>query len=642
MVLDINNREFNYALDLVENTDKFIYLTGKAGTGKTTFLKHLVDRQKKRTIIVAPTGIAAINAGGVTIHSFFQIPLSPFVPKDERLSMKSVMTDGGEKTIVYENFKYKSEKLEIIRSLELLVIDEVSMVRCDLLDVIDQLLRIFRNKINQPFGGVQVLLIGDTFQLAPIIKPKDWAILGKYYESEFFFNSKIVESEKPIYIELKKIYRQNEKEFIDLLNRVRTSKLITEDIEWLDSRYNPSFDANQDDSIILATHNAIVSSINQKELDKLNGDIFKFEAEVTGNFPISMMPTDQCLHVKRGAQVMFIKNDTGDDRLYFNGKIGKISNVQTNRIEIICDTGESIVVTKDDWDNIEYEYDSQKRKVTEKVIGNFKQYPIKLAWAITVHKSQGLTFSKVYADLGGAFAPGQVYVALSRCTSMNGLILKTKIPPQKIKTDNRVIEFAKLETPSTLIVDTINGGKADKLYQTARNHFQEANYHDAVELLKQARTFRDDVDNDKFTRYLILALRRKDRLATQLANLKVDYDGLKEGYEIALLSHDKEIKELDKLFYKQKRKRKKVKAQNKKLKNEIQMLNNINYAVETEAKISNNSNNKRIDDLEKRLHDMKTEQDDAMALSNLEIKSRDTEINRLKSISWIQKLFGKK
>ena len=642
MTLDKNNKEFNYALDLVESTNRFIYLTGKAGTGKTTFLRHLVDRQKKKTVIVAPTGIAAINAGGVTIHSFFQIPLSPFVPGDERLSMKSIVTDAGDKTIVYENFKYKSEKLKIIQSLELLIIDEVSMVRCDLLDVIDQLLRIFRKRLKEPFGGVQVLLIGDTFQLAPIVKPKDWNILGRYYKSEFFFNSKVVEADKPIYIELKKIYRQNEKEFIDLLNRVRTSSLLRDDIEWLNSRYNPLFDANQDDSIILATHNAIVSSINQKELDNLDTEEYIFEAEVTGKFSVSMMATDKSLYLKEGAQVMFIKNDTGEDRLYYNGKIGKVKEVRKERIEIVCETGETIVVAKAEWDNIEYDYDSKLRKVTEKVIGTFKQYPIKLAWAITVHKSQGLTFSKVYADLGSAFAPGQVYVALSRCTNMNGLVLKTKILPHNVKTDARVIEFAKLETPSTLIVDTINEGKADRLYQEADKLFQYRAYHDAFRIFNEARTFRDDVNNNEFIRYLILQLRKKDRIQNQLKDLELEYKGLEINYELTENHYNKAVSDLEELCFEQKDKIRRGKSKKKKLKNEIQTLNNIIYGIEVELKEMNASSNRKIRSLENVINNLKVENANAAKLKQREIDLRDAEINRLRSISWIQKLFGKK
>jgi PIF1-like helicase/Helicase len=499
--LDPDNPEFNYAADFIRHTDKLVYLTGKAGTGKTTFLKYLKETTDKNIVVLAPTGVAAINAGGQTIHSFFQIPPSVFVPGDKRLRMKADFGDM-DKSTVYEHFRYSKEKLAIMRKMDLLVIDEISMVRCDLLDVIDSLLRAFRRANFLPFGGVQVLLIGDTFQLPPIAAADQWDILKSYYDSEFFFSARAIQEAKPIYIELKKIYRQKEQAFIDLLNRVRINQITERELTLLNSKFNPRFSTDENANyIILATHNQQVNSVNLTKLAALDTPLYVFEAQIDGIFPDNTLPTEKTLQLKEGAQVMFVKNDPSKG--YHNGKIAKVVTITDEELVVEVDGGEELLVEKQVWKNIRYAWNEAEQKVEEETIGTFTQFPLRLAWAITVHKSQGLTFEKVVADLGGAFAPGQVYVALSRCTSFQGLVLKTTIGASAIKTDPRVLQFAQEETPNTLIVAELNDGKANFYYKKAREFFRALDIENAFENLSMALIFRNDIGTDIFKRYIV-------------------------------------------------------------------------------------------------------------------------------------------
>jgi ATP-dependent exoDNAse (exonuclease V) alpha subunit len=443
--IDSQNKEFTQAVEIVLNQRKSLFLTGRAGSGKTYFLKYIKEQcneQGRNVAVVAPTGIAALNAGGQTIHSFFQVPISIFPPDDKRLRIR-VPSDDTDKVSIYNIFTYHETRKNIIKNLDLLIIDEVSMLRCDLLDLIDQLLRVFRGKDkdleNTPFGGVQVVLIGDPFQLPPVTISTDWDILEQYYESPWFFSSKAFASITEL-IELQKIYRQTDKKFIELLNKVRDNSVEFNDLQQLNERYNPTF-KNRDKSkkyMNITTHNNAAERENERELQKLPAELHTFLGRVQGVFPQNNLPAPLYLSLKEGAQVMLVKNDS--NHKYVNGSLGEITGIEDGEITIKLDNGLTFELEKATWNNIEYVWNRSKKRIEENVIGKFIQFPLKLAWCITVHKSQGLTFDYVIADLSAAFATGQVYVALSRCTSLDGLVLKTEIP-YAIKTDMQVLNF---------------------------------------------------------------------------------------------------------------------------------------------------------------------------------------------------------
>ena len=412
----------------VQNTDVHIFLTGKAGTGKTTFLRNLSAKSYKRMVIVAPTGVAAINAGGVTIHSFFQLPFGPIVPDSQSLSLLS-------------NMKLSKTKLKIIRSLDLLVIDEISMVRADLLDAVDTVLRKVRRS-DKAFGGVQLLMIGDIQQLAPVARQNEWELLQDHYKSVYFFDSHVLQKNPYICVELDHIYRQNDTEFIDILNQVRNNRLDRNNLQILNSRYIPNFKPDDNEGYItLTTHNSQADEINEEKLNAIDSETLTFNAEITGIFPENAYPTKEVLELKVGAQVMFVKNDPSPEKLYYNGKIGKIIAYDKEEgIKVKCDD-EVIDVKPVKWQNFEYTLNEETNEIEEKEIGSFTQIPLKTAWAITIHKSQGLTFEKVVLNAEMAFAHGQVYVALSRCTSLNGLVLNAKISNNVLYNDNTINTF---------------------------------------------------------------------------------------------------------------------------------------------------------------------------------------------------------
>ena len=633
--LDKENVEFNNAAEFVRHTDKLVYLTGKAGTGKTTFLKYIKDTTNKNTVILAPTGVAAINAGGVTIHSFFQIPFGPFVPDDSRLRTTATGTENRE--TIYTIFRYREDKREIIENLELLIIDEISMVRADMLDVIDRILKVFRKKPYLPFGGVQVILIGDTFQLPPIADNEQWSILSQFYKTPFFFSSKIIEQNTPLYIELKKIYRQNEQEFIDLLNRVRVSQVNANDYSVLNAKYNPTFSGNGSDYIILATHNNIVNETNLTKLNQLTTELFTYEANVTGDFPDKHKPTDHYLKLKVGAQIMFIKNDTGEYKRYYNGKIGRIKELEEASITVVFDDESEVEVERAVWNNIQYTYNREQKKIVEEIVGTFEQFPIRLAWAITVHKSQGLTFEKVIADLGRAFAPGQVYVALSRCTSFSGLMLKTQLNSYAIKTDPRVIEFAQNETPGTLITEQHNTGKADFYYKKAREDFQNGKIKSAFDFFKRALKFRNDIDTDIFKKFIEVQGKR-------LLDFKQKYSSLIERFELTNNELSEAQENIELQAQELNNKSTKISEQNSSIglllektsefENEIEQLKKA--LKQTEKKLSNSQIHSN--GLETKLQ--KTESD--LRNKRKEIENNKAEIERLKNLKWYDKLVGKK
>jgi hypothetical protein len=432
------NPELRLAYDFLQYTNQNVFLTGKAGTGKTTFLKNLKLHSPKRMIVVAPTGVAAINAGGVTIHSFFQMSFGPQIPVDPNRPPQT--DDARNNSVAFKRFS--SEKINIIRSLDLLVIDEVSMVRADILDGIDEVLRRYKNRY-QPFGGVQLLMIGDLQQLAPVVKDDEWAILRNYYETCFFFSSRALQKSAFVGIELKQIFRQTDQYFIDLLNRVRENKIDVKLLAQLNSRYIPDFNPSDDEGYItLTTHNYQSKQINDRKIEALKTKVQKYKATIIDDFPEYAYPTDEVLELKVGAQVMFVKNDPSYGKRYYNGKIGKLVETNNEFVMVLCPgETEPIRVEPDTWENVKFSLNSETQEIEEQLIGQFIQIPLKLAWAITIHKSQGLTFEKAIIDARQSFAHGQVYVALSRCKSIEGLVLSSPIGNYSVINDNTVTDF---------------------------------------------------------------------------------------------------------------------------------------------------------------------------------------------------------
>lgn len=419
------------ALKYIRNTGTNIFLTGKAGTGKTTFLRRLKDLSPKRMVVVAPTGVAAINAGGVTIHSFFQLPFGPYLPTDDFSSRNSRLS----------SYKFSREKVNILKSMDLLVIDEISMVRADLLDAISDVLRRFRDQ-DKPFGGVQLLLIGDMQQLAPVAKEEEWSLLKEHYDSPYFFDCKALGESEYICIELTHVYRQSDERFVALLNKIRENRPDENTLEELNKRYIPGFSPDDEEGYItLTTHNYQAQQINQQKLAELSGKVYTYDAGVLDDFPTYSYPTDERLELKLGAQVMFVKNDSSGERQYYNGKIGKVVFINDQKIIVNDEHGKDITVGRETWQNIKYTINETTQEITENIIGSFSQYPLKTAWAITIHKSQGLTFEKAIVDAAAAFSHGQVYVALSRCKTLEGMVLNSRITRQSLITDYQLEQF---------------------------------------------------------------------------------------------------------------------------------------------------------------------------------------------------------
>ncbi len=443
--LDRQNLEFSYAYDLIQKTRESLFLTGKAGTGKSTFLKLISHETPKNHVILAPTGIAAINVKGETIHSFFQLPLGPILPDDNRL----------------EHSKFRKAKIKLIKKLDLIIIDEISMVRADIIDAIDKVLRRITKQKNRPFGGKQLLFVGDLFQLEPVVTGETWEILDQFYDTPYFFGARVFKALNLVNIELQKVYRQTDEKFIHLLNGLRNGAVEGKYLKMLNQRVDPWFDPDPESFYItLTTTRNIADQINKKNLHKLNGEAKTFTGEILDNFPTKNLPTDYNLHLKKGAQVMFIRNDQegsgeneeNSDRRWVNGTIGKVEDFQEEGIMVKLPDDTVHCVKKTEWESIKYEFDEEKNQVVERVQGTFRQFPLKLAWAVTIHKSQGLTFDQCIIDLGrGAFAAGQLYVALSRCRTLKGLILRSEIAHKDAIVRKEVLDFYETMNDETLI-----------------------------------------------------------------------------------------------------------------------------------------------------------------------------------------------
>ncbi|MBK9107289.1 MAG: AAA family ATPase [Saprospiraceae bacterium] len=632
---DPSNKEFNFAMDFIQNTDKSVFLTGKAGTGKTTFLKCLQERNKKNTIILAPTGVAAVNAGGKTIHSVFKIPHTPFLPQDARLRTKPDPADL-DKSTIYDHFKYYKEDLQIFQALELLIIDEISMVRCDLLDVIDRLLRVFRKKFNQAFGGVQLLVIGDILQLPPVTDYQEWDILEHYYKSPYFFDAHAYQNLDPVFLQLKKIYRQQDLNFIELLNKVRHNKMTAEDFTFLNSRYDLNFEPPKDENYIyLTTHNKKALDYNLDKLNELESEKTTIKSIVSGDFPSKLYPADEFLELKPGAQIMILKNSRNLD--YFNGLIGKLVSIEKNELGIQLENGKEIKLNKFTWENIRYQWKPDLRKIEFEVIGTFTQFPVKLAWAITVHKSQGLTFEKVMADLGSSFAFGQVYVALSRCTTIEKLVLKSKIDAGDIKVDPKVIDYAARERDASYLEDQLISSKADHYYKLSRQAFKSANFNEAFGFLKSALSLRNDLNTDLFERIILLLLQRLQSYKQKWIKLFSKYTTLVNAHS-DLENHKLNLQEaLEKELSTNQFLKKKIKDLEKKL-NEmdavmiaVQKKHRETMLLNLELEEDLDQQDQNIEDLEQEIHALR-----------VDLEVRERELVRSQNLKWYHKLFGLK
>lgn len=467
--------EANYVLQFINQTNRSIFLTGKAGTGKTTLLKEIIKKTHKKTVVVAPTGIAALNAGGVTIHSMFQLPFGGFLPDSKATAQFSAGIKFESKDTLRRHFKMSAVKRAVIQNMELLIIDEVSMLRSDLLDAIDFMLQSVRKKKTH-FGGVQVLFIGDLLQLPPVIRDEEWRVLRNYYKGKFFFHAHVIQQYPPLYVELSKIFRQTEETFIHILNNLRNNTITPENTQFLNQFVNPNFDLKQNQGYItLTTHNNKADTINKQSINDLEGVSYYFGAKIVDDFPEKIFPLDQTLELKVGAQVMFIKNDLSFDKNYYNGKMGFIKSLSANEIFVhFPEENKTIEVERYEWENIRYNVNSLTKEIEEEVLGTFSHYPIKLAWAITIHKSQGLTFDKAALDVSQVFLPGQAYVALSRLRSLKGLILLSPLQVNGISSDEDVMEYATNKASEEILNQTLQHETKNYIHNYLKNSFNWA------------------------------------------------------------------------------------------------------------------------------------------------------------------------
>ena len=503
--IDTNNKEFQDALNLIQYTRQSVFLTGKAGTGKSTFLRYVCANTKKKHVVLAPTGIAAINAGGSTMHSFFKLPFYPLLPDDPNFSLQ--------KNRIHEFFKYSKAHRKLIEQVELVIIDEISMVRADIIDAVDRILRVYSRNLREPFGGKQILLVGDVFQLEPVVKSDEREILNRFYPTPYFFDARVFKEIDLVSIELQKVYRQTDSVFINVLDHIRNNTANAADLQLLNTRYGCQVEeVEKDMHITLATRRDNVDFINDKKLADLPGEPIVFKGTIDGDFPENSLPTSKELVLKVGAQIIFIKNDY--EKRWVNGTIGTISGIdEEGTIYVITDDGKECDVKLDSWRNIRYKYNEEKKEIEEEVLGTFTQYPIRLAWAITIHKSQGLTFSKVVIDFGGGvFAGGQAYVALSRCTSLDGIQLKTPINRSDIFVRQEIVNFSTRFNNRQAIDKALKQAQADVQYVAAVRAFDKGDMEECLEQFFLAIHSRYDIEKPVPRRFI----RRKLQVVNKL------------------------------------------------------------------------------------------------------------------------------